>query len=116
MWYYRKRSDGLVVLQTRPEPAAHLGELQRVFFPTLDDRERFKAAHYLKHLQLFPDGQFVVLDGDTVVGATTTLRMRFDFEHVDHTFADVIQGGWLTSHDPDGDWLYGAAAGVGPRH
>jgi len=116
MWYYRKRSDGLVVLQTRPEHAAQLEELQRVCFPTLDDRERFKAAHYLKHLQLFPDGQFVVLDGDTVVGATTTLRMRFDFEHVDHTFADVIQGGWLTSHDPDGDWLYGADVGVRPEY
>ena len=116
MWYYRRLPDGLVVLQTRPEHAAELEALQRVCFPTLDDAERFKAAHYLKHLELFPDGQFVVLDGDAVVGATTTLRLPFDFGHVDHTFADIIQGGWLTSHDPNGDWLYGADVGVHPAY
>ena len=43
------------------------------------------------------------LDGDRIVGATTTLRLHFDFDHIDHTFADVIQGGWLTSHEPHGD-------------
>jgi GNAT superfamily N-acetyltransferase len=116
MWYYRKRPDGLVVLHTRSEHAAQLEELQCVCFPTLDDAERFKARHYLKHLELFSDGQFVVLDGDTVVGATTTLRLDFDFDHVDHTFAEIIQGGWLTSHQPAGAWLYGADIGVHPDY
>jgi len=116
MWYYRRLPDGLVVMHTRPEHAPHLEQLQRVCFPTLDDNERFKAAHYLKHLELFPDGQFVALDGDRVVGATTTLRLRFDFDHIDHTFADIIQGGWLRSHQPDGDWLYGADVGVDPSY
>src|SRR5262249_58579012 len=62
------------------------------------------------------DGQFVALDGDRVVGATTTLRLHFDFDRVDHTFADLIQGGWLTSHQPDGDWLYGADVGIHPSY
>ena len=112
MWYFRKLPDGLVVMHTRPEHAPALEALQRICFPTLDDAERFKAPHYLKHLELFPDGQFVVLDADRVVGATTTLRLHFDFDHVTHTFADIIEGVWLTSHEPDGDWLYGADVGV----
>jgi 4-aminobutyrate aminotransferase / (S)-3-amino-2-methylpropionate transaminase / 5-aminovalerate transaminase len=116
MWYYRKLPDGLVVLHTRPEHAPQLEELQRICFPTLADAERFKAPHYLKHLELFPDGQFVVLDGDIVVGATTTLRLDFDFNHVTHTFAEIIQGGWLTSHQRDGEWLYGADIGVRPEY
>jgi len=116
MWYYRKLPDGLVVLHTRPEHAAQLEELQRICFPTLDDTERFKAPHYLKHIDLFPDGQFVVIDGERVVGATTTLRLNFDFDHIDHTFADIIQGGWLTSHEPEGAWLYGADVGVDPDY
>jgi 4-aminobutyrate aminotransferase/(S)-3-amino-2-methylpropionate transaminase len=116
MWYFRKLPDGLVVMHTRPEHASALEALQRICFPTLDDAERFKAPHYLKHLELFPDGQFVVLDGDRVVGATTTLRLHFDFDHVTHTFADIIEGGWLTSHEPDGDWLYGADVGVDPAY
>ena len=76
MWYYRRLPDGLVVMHTRPEHAEQLETLQRICFPTLDDAQRFKAAHYRRHLDLFPDGQFVVLDGDCVVGATTTLRLR----------------------------------------
>src|SRR5258706_7909443 len=116
MWYWQRRSDGLVVMHTRPEHAEQLEALQRICFPTLDDAERFKAAHYRKHLELLTDGQFVVLDGDRVVGATTTLRLHFDFHHLDHTFADIIQGGWLTSHDPPGDWLYGADVGVDPAY
>lgn len=116
MSYRRELPDGLTVLQTRPEHAPQLEELQRVCFPTLDDAERFKAAHYLKHIELFPDGQFVVVEDDSVVGATTTLRLHFDFEHVTHTFAAIIQGGWLTSHDPEGDWLYGADIGVHPAY
>src|SRR5262245_8638955 len=116
MWYYRRLPDGLVVMHTRPEHATQLEQLQRVCFPTLDEAERFKAAHYLKHIELFPDGQFVALDGDRVVGATTTLRLDFDFEHLDHTFADIIEGGWLTSHQPHGAWLYGADVGVDPAY
>ncbi len=115
-WYYRKRSDGLVITQARPEHAAQLEELQRISFPTLAEEERFKAAHYLKHMELFDAGQFVALDGDTVVGAATTLRLDFDFKHIDHTFAEIIQGGWLTSHQPDGAWLYGADISVRPDY
>jgi GNAT superfamily N-acetyltransferase len=116
MWYYRRLPDGLVVEHTRPEHAPQLEALQRVCFPTLDDAERFKAAHYRKHIDLFSDGQFVALDGDRIVGATTTLRLHVDFDHVAHAFADIIQGGWLTSHQPTGEWLYGADVGVDPAY
>ena len=59
----------------------------------------------------------MVLDGDRVVAATTTLRLDFDFEHGRHSFEDIIQGGWLTSHQPEGAWLYGAdIGGVDPQH
>jgi len=115
-WYYRKLADGLVITQSRPEHAAQLEELQRICFPTLADEQRFKRAHFLKHMELFDDGQFVALDGDRVVGATTTLRLNFDLNHVDHTFAEIIQGGWLTSHQPDGAWLYGADLSVRPEY
>ena len=112
----RRFGGELVVLRTGPEHVAQLEELQRVVFPTLTPDERFEARHYLRHIELFPDGQFCVVDGDRVVGMTSTVRMDFDFAHPDHTFADVIQGGWLTSHQPDGRWLYGADLGVHPDY
>ncbi|MSP91815.1 MAG: GNAT family N-acetyltransferase [Myxococcales bacterium] len=106
--------DGVRIARTGPQHAGALEALQHLVFPTLVDVERFKAPHYLRHIELFPEGQFVALDGERVVGMTSTLRLDFDFAHVDHTFADVIAGGWLTSHQPAGAWLYGADIGVHP--
>lgn len=114
--YRRTLPNGLIIASVEPEQADQLEELQRVVFPTLADDLRFKAAHYRKHLELFPEGQFVGLDGARVVAATVTIRLQFDFASVTHTFADIIQGGWLTSHEPDGDWLYGADIGVHPDY
>lgn len=119
MTVYRRFGGGLAVCRTRPEHAAELEELQRIVFPTLSPDERFIAAHYRKHIELFPEGQFCVVDegaAGRVVGMTSTIRMTFDFAHPDHTFADVIQGGWLTSHDPNGRWLYGADIGTHPSY
>src|SRR5215472_14848340 len=103
-------------MHAHPEHAEQLEELQRICFPTLADEERFKAPHYRKHIELFDAGQFVALDGETVIGAATTLRLNFDFNHIDHTFAEIIQGGWLTSHEPQGAWLYGADISVRPEY
>jgi 4-aminobutyrate aminotransferase / (S)-3-amino-2-methylpropionate transaminase / 5-aminovalerate transaminase len=115
-WYYRKLDGGLVVIHARPEFAPQMEALQIACFPTLADEQRMKARHYRRHTELFNEGQFVVLDGDRVVAATTTLRLDFDFEHGHHTFEDIIQGGWLTSHQPEGAWLYGADLGVDPAY
>ena len=105
------------VVRTQKEHAVQLGELQKIVFPTLAPEQRFEARHYLRHIELFPEGQFCVLDdGDRVVGMTSTIRLTFDFDHPDHTFADIIQGGWLTAHEPDGRWLYGADIGVHPDY
>jgi GNAT superfamily N-acetyltransferase len=105
---------GLLLWRTGPEHAERLEELQRIVFPTLADDQRFKAAHYRKHIELFPDGQFCVTDSARVVGMTSTIRL--DLELGDHTFEDIIQGGWLTSHQPGGRWMYGADIGSHPDH
>ena len=110
---------GLVLCNTRAEHAEALGELQRIVFPTLAPEERFEARHYLRHIELFPEGQFCVVDRllrDRVVGMTSTIRMDFDFDHPAHTFADVIDGGFLTSHQPAGRWLYGVDVGTHPDY
>lgn len=112
----RAFGNGLVVMKTGPQHVEQLEQLQKIVFPTLSPAERFEAQHYLKHIQLFPDGQFCVVDGARVVGMTSTIRHDFDVEHPNHTFADIIQGGWLTSHTPKGRWLYGADIGTHPDY
>ena len=116
MKYHHVLKNGVAIASTRPEHAEALAALQDVCFPTLAPEQRFRAAHYRKHVEIFPEGQFVALEGGRVVGGTTTCRLTFDFDHVGHTFDDIIQGGWLTAHQPHGDWLYGADISVHPDH
>jgi GNAT superfamily N-acetyltransferase len=106
------------VVNLRPEHAEELEALQRIVFPMLTEEELFTAEKYRHHLRLFPEGQFVALarvDGrDKVIGAASAFRTHFDFDHTHHTFLEAIAHGWLTNHDPEGEWLYGADMSVHP--
>ena len=108
------------VMNLQPEHIPELVRLQRLSFPTLSDRERLTAAKYRKHLELFPEGQLVALawiEGvPTPIGSTSTFRTNFSFDHIQHTFLDAVADGWLTHHDPDGEWLYGADMNVHPKY
>jgi GNAT superfamily N-acetyltransferase len=114
--YYKQIGDGLVVRHMQPAHADELEALQRIVFPTLDEDELILAAHYLRHLEVFPEGQFVITDSDKIIGMTTTMRSNFDFNHYHHTFKETIAGGWLTNHNPGGEWLYGLDVGVHPDY
>ena len=107
--------DGeLEVHRTGPEHAERLAELQRIVFPTLAAAQRFGADHYRHHVALFPDGQFCVVDGERVVGMTTTCRYHLDPQHLHHTFDEIIGYGFFTRHDPYGAHFYGADVSVHP--
>jgi len=103
------------VAPTAAHHAEELAELQRLVFPTLDPSERFAADHYRRHVEMFPQGQFVALTReDKPVAATTTLRLNLDLSRPQHRFPEFLGGLFLTAHDPAGEWLYGADVGVHP--
>ncbi len=97
---------------TEPSDAAPLEALQGKVFPTLAQESILTAPQYLRHLEIFPEGQFVAVAGGRIVGMTTTMRYRFD--PTPHTFREVSGQGWLTAHQVGGDWLYGLDLGVDP--
>lgn len=112
--YYKKLSKGYIIQNSLPKHAEALEELQKTVFPTLSPDELMQAKHYLKHIELFPDGQFVVLDGDKVIGMSTTIRYHLSME--DHTFLEISDNLWMTTHEPNGEWLYGMDVGVHPDY
>lgn len=112
-----KQLKDIKIVNTQPEHAQALEELQYIVFPNLHENEILHKEHYQKHLEIFPEGQFVALDGELVIGGTTTMRYNYDLEHpVHHTFNDIVAGGWLTNHVPNGEWLYGIDVSVHPDY
>src|SRR5690606_34620388 len=106
------------IVNSAPEHAEALEDLQRICFPGLAEAERMKAAHFLEHQRRFPEGEFVALisdspDGETiagerVVGLGSGFLIDFDLASPDHSFSDIIAGGSYANHDPHGEWYYGA--------
>src|SRR5215469_16458507 len=94
--------------------ATALEDLQRTVFPTLSAGERLGADQYRHHLTVFPEGQLLLLDGDRLVGSTTTMRTTGEEGLQPHRFIDISGGGWLTRHRPYGEWLYGLDMGIHP--
>lgn len=112
--YLTNTAAGLVVQTTQAEHTVQLEALQELVFPTLAKNVLFRAPHYLSHISIFPEGQFVVTDGDKVVGMTSTILYHLD-ETTPSTFAQVIDGGFLNTHEPEGEWLLGLDMGTHPQ-
>ena len=55
----------------------------------------------------FPEGQFVALVDDAVVGYCATFRISGEIALEPHTWEGITGNGYASRHDPDGDWLYG---------
>ncbi len=76
----------------------------------------FTPAQFRHHVAVFPEGQFVALDGEKVVGLTVSMRMCFDPAHpFIEPWWETIGAGWLR-HLPDGDWMYGVESCVDPAY
>lgn len=104
------------VVQSEPWMAEALEVIQRASFPSLAKDELITAEHYQAHMRVFPEGQHAVVERETgqVVACSTDLRTRVNFLHFQHKYMEAVGHNWLTTHDPQGDWLYGADIGVHP--
>lgn len=107
--------DSIRIETIKPRFARSLEQLQRDCFPTLGAGELMREEHFLNHCRLFPEGNFVALHRDRVIGLGSGFLIDFDFEHAQHRFQDIIDGGFYRNHDPAGLWYYGGDISVHPE-
>lgn len=104
------------ITNVREEHVDALEAHQRLCYPTLAEHELMRAEHFRAHLKLFPDGQHVALDGECVVGQSSTFRCRAEQVFEPHVFHELMGGGFFSNHEPSGEWLYGADMSVNPAY
>lgn len=105
-------TDRLIIQNAAPRHANAMGRLQRRVFPTLSASELLTAEHFAKHIEIFPEGQFVILFDGVVIGSTSTFRTVYPKSR--HTFLEATGNLWISSHNPEGEWLYGFDLGIDP--
>jgi predicted amidohydrolase/ribosomal protein S18 acetylase RimI-like enzyme len=55
----------------------------------------------------YPEGTFVVLYEDKVIGYCATMRVTEKQALRPHTWWEITAGGFCSTHKPEGEWLYG---------
>lgn len=93
-----------------------LMELNVAAYPVLaDENVVWGAAHLASHMRIFPQGQFVAEVDGRIVGAASTLIVNLGSNPLrQHTWSGITDSGYFTSHDLQGDTLYGADIYVHP--
>ena len=107
-------SESIRIETIKPVHARPLEQLQRDCFPTLDDSELMREEHFLNHCRLFPQGNFVAIFAEQIIGLGSGFLIDFDFAHAQHSFQEIIADGFYSNHDPEGDWYYGGDISVHP--
>lgn len=91
--------------------------MRRVYPPPHGPESIWKPSNLLKHLEYFPEGQFVADAGNgQLIGSATTMRTTWERGVGPHTWLEITGGGTLETHQPQGPILYGVDIAVDPAH
>lgn len=72
--------------------------------------------HIRKLLDIFPEGQIVVLFNNKVVGVALSIIVKYDDFGDDHTYREITGNYTFDSHNPKGNVLYGIEVFVHPDY
>jgi GNAT superfamily N-acetyltransferase len=96
------------------EYAEEMLALEYLCFPTIDRDDLISIAEIEMQFAVFPEGGFMVLDGERVVGIASGVFVDYDISEPQHSMGDVIGETGADKHDPSGDWYYGKDIAVHP--
>ncbi|MCB1774701.1 MAG: GNAT family N-acetyltransferase [Gammaproteobacteria bacterium] len=74
-------------------------------------KKKFQAM-----LKTFPEGQICIDDNGRVVAAAFSVIIDYDKFGDNHTYEEITGDAYLTTHDPNGDVLYGVDVFVSPDY
>jgi GNAT superfamily N-acetyltransferase len=99
------------------EHAKALEELELSVFNTIDPGDLYHEDELIELAEIFPEGNFVALDDGRPIGMGLGILVDFDFEHTQHSLADVVtddEGN--NAHRPENLWYYGTDISVYPEY
>ena len=98
------------------EYAPQCAKLELLSFPDTEPADLIDEAGFRAHAKSFPEGFFLCLDNDRVVGQGAGIFFDFDFDHPQHSIAGITGEHQCGNHDPAGDWYYGTDIVVNPEY
>lgn len=108
-------SNKLIIRNAEPKDVHAITELTtRVYAGT--GMHGYSEGAVMGQINNFPQGQFVILVGDKIVGYCATFRISEAVGLKPHTWLEITGNGYASRHDAKGDWLYGMEVCVDPEY
>jgi predicted amidohydrolase/ribosomal protein S18 acetylase RimI-like enzyme len=104
----------LTLRQTRLEDYPDICEIMERVYPDLDGA--WSQDQFTSQVTRFPEGQICIEDNGKVVAAAISLIVEYRRFGDQHSYWQITGNGFLTTHDPDGDTLYGVDIFVHPDY
>jgi len=67
-------------------------------------------------LSIFPEGQLVILVDDKVVGSALSILVNYKKASSNHTYQKITGNSTFSTHDPEGEVLYGIDVFISPEY
>jgi predicted amidohydrolase/ribosomal protein S18 acetylase RimI-like enzyme len=104
-------------LQLRNMRAADYTDIKRIMDEVYASMGgSWSRKQFVAQLARFPEGQICIEDNGRVVAAALSLVVDYRRFGDAHTYDDITGHGFLTTHDPSGDILYGMDVFVDPEY
>ena len=103
-------------LQVRQATVADIPQLVELTARVYTPEWGHSAGMLRGQMAQFPQGQFVAVSGERIVGYCATFRIAEEVALAPHTWGEITGGGFAARHDPQGDWLYGMDVCVDPDY
>nr|WP_263323092.1 GNAT family N-acetyltransferase [Neobacillus sp. Marseille-Q6967] len=121
------RSEFYVFDQNKPVPVCirnytkndfkELIKIQSECFPPPFPSELWWNEEQLtNHVTLFPEGALCIEVNGELAGSLTGLCAQFDPQHLDHTWEEITDNGYIGNHNPNGNTLYIVDISVRPKY
>jgi GNAT superfamily N-acetyltransferase len=107
--------QGFVVRPMRQEDVPAVVALQKVAFPPpFSEDLLWDPDHLVRHVELFPEGQFVgELESQVVASCSNCIVSEAKWQ-AHGSWTDTVGGPFIENHDPNGSTLYGLDVSVHP--
>lgn len=107
----------VVIRNYTQEDFDELIQIQSECFPPPFPSELWWNKEQLSnHVLRFPEGAMCIEVEGTLAGSLTGLVVNFSPNHMEHTWEEITDHGYIKNHDPSGNTLYIVDISVRPKY